>query len=167
MARVANRQYCTAHGRSSPSEARMSSMSFWDASAGIMIVTGSPDSLTRANTTSETTKIDTIDCSKRPIRYRCTTSGLEDLDRLGQNDQDHAPVLGGERVLTAGWRVEVVAGLKALPADLDLALEDQDLLTGGMIVGRESRGGGEAHDGGRATGRGIPAQHLDRHTLEL
>src|SRR5262245_21908044 len=132
-----------------------------------MIVTGSPDSLTRVKTTSETTKIDTIDCSKRPIRYRCTTSGLEDLDGLGQNDQDYAPAFGRERVLTAGWRVEVVTGLQMLPADLDLALEDQDLFSGWMVVGRESRAGREAHDGGRSAGRGIPAQHLDRHTLEL
>src|SRR5262245_64857211 len=73
-----NCQYCTAHGRSNPSDARISSISFCVASAGIMIWIGSPDSRTSKNTTTDTTNIDTTDCTNRPRIYRGTTPESSD-----------------------------------------------------------------------------------------
>jgi len=46
-------------------------MSAFDASAGIMIWIGSPESRTRAKTTMDTTNIETIDWITRPTMKRC------------------------------------------------------------------------------------------------
>src|SRR5438067_510999 len=67
---VRKRQYWTLHGRSRPRCARMSSMSAFDASAGIMIWIGSPESRTSAKTTTDTTNTDTIDWITRPMMKR-------------------------------------------------------------------------------------------------
>src|SRR5207302_8599955 len=58
-------------GGSSPRSARMISMSAFDASAGIMIWIGSPESRTSAKTTTDTTNIDTIVWITRPMMKRC------------------------------------------------------------------------------------------------
>src|SRR6266852_2179166 len=128
---VANRQYWTVHGRSSPRCARTSSISAFDASAGIMIWIGSPESRTSAKTTTDTTNIDTIDWITRPMMKRCIrASALEELDRFRQSDQEDAPALGRGRVLAIGGRVEIVAGLQAHerggPAALLVVAEDLD-----------------------------------------
>src|SRR5207237_4648369 len=75
---VRKRQYWTVHGRSRPRWARTSSMSAFEASAGIMIWIGSPESLTSAKTTTDTTNIDAIDWTTRPMMKRCIgASALE------------------------------------------------------------------------------------------
>src|SRR2546428_4239026 len=100
---VRRRQYWTVHGRSRPRWARTSSMSAFEASAGIMIWIGSPESLTSAKTTTDTTNIDTIDWTTRPMMKRCIgASALEELDRLGQGHQEDAAALARRRVLDVG-----------------------------------------------------------------
>src|SRR6266852_4775680 len=146
---VANRQYWTVHGRSSPRCARTSSISAFDASAGIMIWIGSPESRTSAKTTTDTTNIDTIDWITRPMMKRCIrASALEELDRFRQSDQEDAPALGRGRVLAIGGRVEIVAGLQAVATDLEVSRHHEDLLAGGMIVSRKARAGLEPHERG-------------------
>src|SRR5918996_1625012 len=49
-------------------------MSASEASGGAMIAIGSPDRRTSTKTTSDTTNIDTIDCSNRPPMYRGTSA---------------------------------------------------------------------------------------------
>src|SRR5690242_17854520 len=112
----------------------MSSMSAFVASAGIMIWIGSPERRTSAKTTTDTTNIETIDWITRPTMKRCIgASALEELDGLGQGHQEDAPALARGRVLDVGGRVEIVAGLQMLAADVQIALDDEDLLPGGMV----------------------------------
>src|SRR3989442_4721748 len=159
---VRKRQYWTVHGRSRPRWARTSSMSAFEASAGIMIWIGSPESLTSAKTTTDTTNIDAIDWTTRPMMKRCIgASALEELDRLGQGHQEDAAALARRRVLDVGRRVEIVAGLQVLAPDLKIALDDEDLLAGRMVVDGEARAGLEPHERGRTAGVLVVAEDFD------
>src|SRR5262245_23072896 len=141
----------------------MSSMSAFVASAGIMIWIGSPESRTSAKTTTDTTKIETIDWITRPTMKRCIgASALEELDGLGQGHQEDAAALARRRVLAVGRRVEIVAGLQVPAADGEIALDDEDLLAGRMVVGWKARAGLEPYERGGAAGLLVVAEHLDR-----
>src|SRR2546422_11301307 len=63
------------------------------ASGGAMIWIGSPERRTSAKTTTDTTNIDTIDCSNRPTMYRCTTP----LALLGSDRWERPPFERGFR----------------------------------------------------------------------
>src|SRR5207302_9745290 len=58
----------------------------------------------------------------------------EDLDRPRQGDQDEAAALAAGGMLALGRGVEVVAAREAVRADLGIALEDEQLLAGRMVV---------------------------------
>src|SRR5262249_56023478 len=69
---------------------------------------------------------------------------------------------GGGGVAGVGRRVEIVAGLEVLAADVQIALDDEDLLARRMVVGRKARAGLESHQRGGAAGLLVVAEHLDR-----
>src|SRR5438445_11290963 len=159
---VRKRQYWTVHGRSRPRWARTSSMSAFEASAGIMIWIGSPESLTSAKTTTDTPKIEPTDWTTRPMMKRCIgASALEELDRPRQGHQEDAAALARRRVLDVGRRVEIVAGLQVLAPDLKIALDDEDLLAGRMVVGGKARAGLEPHERGGSAGVLVVAEDFD------
>src|SRR5947209_19420766 len=86
----------------------------------------------------------------------------DDLDRLGQGDEHETAALGGGGVLLVGRRVEIVAAGEPVAAHLEVALQDEDLLAGGMVVGGEAGAGLEAHQRGRPGGRRFAADAFYR-----
>src|SRR4029453_7569056 len=79
---------------------------------------------------------------------------------LRQGDQEDAPTLARRGVLAVGRRIDVVAGLQTLATDLKIALDDEDLLTGRMVVGREACAGFESHQRLGAAGFLVVAENL-------
>jgi hypothetical protein len=92
---------------------------------------------------------------------------LQDLDRLGQGDEEDAASLAGGGMLAGRRRLEVVAGRESIGADQHVALEDEDFLTARVIVGGEARARVEADERRGLAGLGVAAQQSERHALNL